>query len=50
MFAGPIIQQQHAIITKEGGKYSIEKCSEAARCLVNGEPLQEKRELSHLDR
>lgn len=47
---GPSIQQEHAIICKEGGKFSIDRCSGTARLLLNGEPVSNKQELDSHDR
>ncbi|KAK2143188.1 hypothetical protein LSH36_870g00010 [Paralvinella palmiformis] len=47
---GPSIVEKHAAIMQENGKYFVEKLTDRAKILVNGEPVTEKTELGHNDR
>ena len=44
------IVEKHAAIKQENGKFFVEKLTDRARVLVNGEPITDKTELGHNDR
>ncbi|CAH1773103.1 unnamed protein product [Owenia fusiformis] len=50
VLAGPSIQEQHAVIFNEGGKFAIERGNSSGRLLRNGEPVSSKTELCNNDR